>query len=214
MYQQVVKEKRDKVQGRKDQLALMREANRELLIAIREAAQAMKNPAVIPTDKLDESVQKFTDKLDSIDITQTVDISDDIKDAIESLKSSNSADVTAFAKRIETALAKIKLPTPNVTVEQQTVDLTPLTDAIKELKTEPTEAIELNEFRAHDLEDRDNLQYVGFVAPDGRWYIIENLVKENKMRYSYGNENYSDAWGKRGRYKYTTLSEAINAPKA
>lgn len=99
-----------------------------------------------------------------------------------------------------------KQPAPIVNVPQ--ADFSPITEAIAGLKEE--KGIDLDCYRAHDLKDGD-IQYIGFLNPDGDWYIIENDVKKNALRYVFGTGNYTQAFKKAASYKYELLSEAINA---
>lgn len=107
------------------------------------------------------------------------------------------------------AFEKIKMPTipdikPVVNVPKN--DFSPIAKAIESLKVEKTD---ISDYMAHDLMERDGIQYVGFVNPSGSWMIIENDINVNKMRYVFGNGNYEDAFKKAGSYQYTILSEAI-----
>jgi hypothetical protein len=109
----------------------------------------------------------------------------------------------------------VNVPTPRVTVESAKVDLTPLQDTIKQYFRAPeTEKIDLDCYRAQDISESANMQYVGFVNPDGGWYIIENDIQSNSLRYVFGEAGYSEAFSKCSQYSYSLLNEAINALEA
>lgn len=96
-------------------------------------------------------------------------------------------------------------PTP---VNIPEVDFSPIIKAIPEAKAE---GINLDNFRAQDLdEEEEGIQYVGFASPNGQWMIIRNDVENNNMRYKFGAKDYSKAWPKFVTYKYKTLDKAIN----
>jgi hypothetical protein len=108
----------------------------------------------------------------------------------------------------------VNVPTPKVTVQAPKTDLTPLIDILKQQNTEDEseEKLDLDDYRAQDIDNTNpDMQYVGFVNPAGNWYIIENDVKGNRMRYVFGTLNYSEAFAQASMYTYSLLNEAINA---
>lgn len=110
-------------------------------------------------------------------------------------------------------------PTP-VTIETSMLDLQPLQDTLKQYldtkqEYEPPEpgekAIDLSEFRAQDINDGKDKQYVGFMHPNGNWYILENNIQLNTLRYLFGQTNYSETFASASTYEYQLLDEAIYA---
>lgn len=123
---------------------------------------------------------------------------------------------------------------PNITVKPTPVNLKPLEDILtKYLKSvkraepkvivtppittpvEREEVVDLDSYKAQDINNSNkNLQYVGFVNPEGKWYIIENDIKGNHLRYIFGNSDYKKAFEQAAQYKYLLLDEAIHALSA
>lgn len=133
------------------------------------------------------------------------DTTNDIINAIKGLKLDPVISVEA---------AKINVPTPQVTVTTPDIDVTPINDTLKAYFTPPEAKIDLDCYRAQDIKESGDIQYVGFVNPGGAWYIIENHVRENKMRYVFGTKGYAKAFKKAASYEYQLLNEAINALSA
>lgn len=104
---------------------------------------------------------------------------------------------------------------PVVSVAAPRIDLKPLEKTIKETFVPKDEGVDLSCFRAHDINNTDpNIQYVGFVAPDGCWYILENNMLDNTIRYKFGKKGYTKAFKDAPKFAYYLLSEAINEIKA
>lgn len=106
---------------------------------------------------------------------------------------------------------QITVPEPRVMIKEAApVDMKPLENAINSLRVAKT--TNLGDYRAHDLDTSpDGLQYVGYIAMDGSWYIIQSNESSNTMRYCFGKDDYRTAWDERFGHDYTTLSEAIHA---
>lgn len=111
----------------------------------------------------------------------------------------------------KTTASVVKVPEPKVVIQERPIDFSPLSKALEDLR--PTDnGVNLNDFRAQDIKESDrDTQYVGFLHPTGAWFIIENQVKENKLRYLFGKKGYAKAFPKAPTYEYSLLDEAINA---
>lgn len=110
----------------------------------------------------------------------------------------------------------VNVPEPKVVVKETKQDFTPVVKAIKDLKLtvpeQPEAPLKLDDFKAQDILDSGkDKQYIGFVHPTGTWYIIENFVNENKLRYLFGRGNYASAFKEAPTYQYSLLDEAYNA---
>lgn len=187
-------------------------------------------PTVILTDqtdlgpRLEKMVKSFTEAVKSSDVTslskdQVIQLKE-LKSALTSLTSAvaankpdNSALLSAIkALKLSTVVNVPDLPTPTVTVKERKIDFSSLENTMRELWERPTELdepINLENYRAQDITEKGDMQYVGFVNPDGAWYIIENDVKGSKMRYVFGNGGYARAFSKAATYQYQLLDEAI-----
>lgn len=134
----------------------------------------------------------------------------------KTLKVDNLEEVKPWLDAISNSLDKLKLdpvikvaPTP---VNIPPVDFAPL---IKALEPKPVEEkIDLDDYKAQDLVGDDTFQYVGFVAPDGSWYIIENDVEGSSLRYKFGSKNYKSNWKGHTNHSYKLLNEAIREVQA
>lgn len=169
-------------------------------------------------DKLNETVKQ----LDSRKVNeQQLTALKSLQSTLDTYRNGISADIQtsheAFAK-VLTALSAIdrapvfNVPEPKVMIQEREVDLSPLQDTIKEyFKTPEVDKIDLDNYRAQDIANSENMQYVGFVNPDGGWYIIENDTKGNSLRYVFGLGGYKKAFKAAAGYKYLLLNEAIDA---
>lgn len=155
------------------------------------------------TDKLADLANQY-EKLATYNVKVARDSADELKkvfsDTLKVLKNLQ-------APEIEVATPQVNVPAPIVNVPKN--DFSPITKAIESLKEE--KGIDLDDFMAHDISEEEGKQYVGFVAPTGAWYIVENLVDESKLRYVFGRNGYEKAFKKASTYQYEILSEAINA---
>lgn len=108
------------------------------------------------------------------------------------------------------------IPAPIVKVQERKIDFSPLQATIREAMAPVGVAqetgLDLDSYRAQDIDNSErDTQYIGFLNPQGDWYIIENRVKDNTLRYVFGRGNYREAFAKAGSYQYLILSEAVDA---
>lgn len=180
-------------------------------------------------DKLKAMVDSFTaavTKLDSSDMDKQELSSlkalqtglQELKQAVINSKDDNSDIVAAIkALKLDVAAPVVNVPQAKVTVQSSPVDLKPLQATLEQYFTHEaatetdSDAPDLDCYRAQDIIDLDDVQYIGFQNPDGNWYIIENDIKGNKMRYVFGSKNYATAFKKAASYQYQLLDKAINA---
>jgi uncharacterized membrane protein len=102
-------------------------------------------------------------------------------------------------------------------VDVPALDITPITEAIQAMATTPDDSIDLDDYQAQDLRDDGPYQYVGFVAPDGGWYIIFSDSSDSgasSLRYKFGNNGYAKAWKNAVGFDYKLLNEAVNEVSA
>lgn len=190
-------------------------------------------PSVILTDQTDlgQKIGELTDKLvatvkeldssdvDSKQVNQLVRTVSTL-DNLNGLIANNFKYADKQRSDIITAIKALKLsqvvnvPAPKVTVQPSSVDLSPLQDTIREYfkPSEIERGVDLDCYRAQDIDNTNaNVQYVGFVNPEGNWYIIENDVKGNKLRYVFGKNGYAKAFSNAAMYTYLFLNEAVDA---
>lgn len=130
------------------------------------------------------------------------------KDGSDQLKASR--EVLAAIKKLDMSPV-VNVPETNVTVQAPSVDMKPLQASIERYWKPPEDKLDLACYRAQDLITTGDMQYVGFVNAEGNWYIIENDVKQNRMRYLFGTKGYEKAFKKAPTYEYRLLNEAVNA---
>jgi hypothetical protein len=74
-------------------------------------------------------------------------------------------------------------------------------------KHEDHKELELESYKPHDQKDDGDMQYFGFVNPEGAWYIIES--DGSKFRYYFGKDGYTTAFNGAATLQYKLLSEAV-----
>lgn len=112
----------------------------------------------------------------------------------------------------------VNVPQAKVLVQEREIDLTPLKDLFRD-RTEPQaeekpDHCDLSRYRAQDISESDGKQYIGFQNPEGCWYIIENDVQANKMRYLFGSSAYTKHFRQAVSFQYQTLQKAMRALQA
>jgi len=163
------------------------------------------------SDKLGELINNFANNFADL-YTKTTDkqakdsgkLLDSLTKALEGFKKSVPKPQVIDFSKIPAPI----VPAPIVKVEGHSVDLSPLQEAISNLK----EPLNLNNYRPQDINDKErDVQYIGFLNPQGDWYIVENDIKNNSLRYVFGSGGYTEAFKKAASYEYTLLSEAVDA---
>ncbi len=158
-------------------------------------------------DKIEKSFSQAVDSLQAI-VAQikTVKVQND-----EDVKRELRALAVAFdAKEMQPI---VNVPAPVVKVQGKEIDLSPLTNLLSEIKAslEMPEKVNLDDYRAQDIaNDGESFQYVGFVNLTGGWYIIQNDVENNSLRYKFGSRGYAKAWDSYVGHSYKLLNEAIH----
>lgn len=182
-------------------------------------------PTVILTDQTDlgDKMKDLADVIEqSILSTDTTDVNakqlTELKNIVVAIRSmptphfDTSAIVAAIkAQNLSTVVNVPDLPAPQVDLSSIENTMRELWERPDVLETESHEEVDLDCYRAQDLTDGDDVQYVGFVNPDGKWYIIENKIKENTMRYVFGSSGYASAFKRAATFEYNLLNEAIHA---
>lgn len=205
-----------------------------------QAGQA--KPSIILTDQTDlgdklkaaiADVSKAIAAADTHDLGKShIQQLKGLQSALEGVTKSIQSGHTDTKKQHTELLAAIKalkldmtvnVPEPKVTVKETKIDFSPLQKTMREVMAPrelPPDApvpekFDLNRYRAQDIYEPDeNRQYIGFLNPEGNWYIVENDVKANQMRYVFGSGGYAKAFQKASAYQYQLLDEAANAAAA
>lgn len=211
----------------------LRQIQLDTLMSAQQQSHAVSKPTVILTDqtdlgdrltavgdKISETISKLnSSEHDSQEIAQLKQFSKTLNDYITLQKTANGTSEKNI-KALLTAIHSLKLspsitvPEPKVMVTTQNIDLKPLQDTIKEyFVTEDAEdSLDLSCYRAQDINNNNpKLQYIGFMNPEGNWYIIENDMGRNTLRYVFGNDNYESSFKRAASYSYSLLNEAIHA---
>lgn len=170
-------------------------------------------------DRMGEVAALLKQLVDSNDDVETVTAVKEVVARLNVLNSSVSAlsDDTMLAHAMESLEAAINginvQPVVNVApaeVTMPTLDLTPISDALQAYAPVADTDYDLDCYRAMDLEEEEiGVQHVGFVNPDGGWYIIQNIEQDNTLRYKFGAAGYAEAWPLAPTFEYRRLDEAI-----
>jgi len=172
---------------------------------------------------LSNSVKEI--KAGNVDATSTiVDVTDSYRKIIDILVESDAQRTSELEKALsETRQALRELKTIDIPeintkgIESVLKELLSKPESIEVEVTEPEpedEGVDLDDFKAHDLKEDGDVQYIGFMNQKGAWYIVENNTVKNSLRYVFGINKYKSSFKKAGVWEYKTLSEAINALQA
>jgi len=118
--------------------------------------------------------------------------------------------------KIETAIKSINI-TPQVSVKAPTVnvpkiDTSKIEDILASSLGKDTEevGIDLKDYRAQDISENSDCQYVGMLNPKGQWFIMCNDMQENTLRYKFGVDSYLRNFDNAINLNYRLMDEAIN----
>lgn len=173
-------------------------------------------------EKLSKEVMgKLSDETTDISLKQSLtDVQTELVRLSKQITSNDTNKaITGLKKAIDSMELNptINIPAPKVTVQPSPVDLKPLQATLASYFDKDGDGdndIDLECYRAQDLTNSGDLQYVGFLNADGGWYIIENDTKKNQLRYVFGDSGYEEAFTRAGSYNYMLLNEAIDAISA
>ena len=139
----------------------------------------------------------------------------DLVSSLDRIKPADNSDIKDVMNKVLNELKKdksITVKSPDVNVSP--IDLKPITEVLEAYKppvVESNDELDLDDYMAQDLKKVEGKQYIGFVNPMGAWYIIENDIKGESLRYLFGTKDYSKHFKKANEYVYKLLNEAVNA---
>lgn len=145
----------------------------------------------------------------------------EIPKPVDSVTVKNQIDIEPTLKSIQNAIENLKLAPvfdPKIEVKAAkpadvVVDTQPLADILEahHAKKKKQAPLLLDNYKAQDIDnDAGSMQYVGFLNPDGAWYIVENDIEGNSLRYRFGASGYKAAWRSHVSKSYKLLNEAID----
>lgn len=162
------------------------------------------------------SLEKTGAKTLDKDFVASVKALGEVAKKLERVKVESSEDIKQGLRDLAVAFSNlnvrpvVNIPAPKVEVHEREIDFKPLLD---KLNTPVKVQEKVTEFKAQDLDDEEtnqNIQYLGAVDPSGKWYIIENDLLMNTLRYKFGKKGYSKGWGDRAKHAYKLYNEAVN----
>jgi hypothetical protein len=156
--------------------------------------------------KIDSSLSAAVNTLQAaVDKLKSIQLASD-KDILTELKKQNGLLENLDINPV------VNVASPNVKVDAPSVDLSGVEKAISSIKpVQVAPGLKLEDYRAQDMDDNETYQYVGFVNPTGAWYIIENDIDGNSIRYVFGTKNYPSNWRSHVSLAYKLLNEAYRA---
>ncbi len=124
-----------------------------------------------------------------------------------------SEELIPYLEEVARSIKSLKF-NPSITVASPKIDLSGLENTLREvLSTSEEKELSLTDYKAQDVNNDDpHTQYVGFINPDGAWYIIEN--NGESLRYKFGTTSYTNAFKDAAKLNYKLYSEAIREVKA
>lgn len=183
-------------------------------------------PSVVLTDQTDlgDKIKELTIELvtavQGLDgseyskkqIVAITELQGSLSDIAKSVQQSNKDNQTQNADLLK-QISKLKLD-PIIRMPSQTpLNLKPLQDTLLQAMQKDEsgdDKYDLSCYQAQDLSESGDKQYVGFMNHKGNWYIIENDVKGNAMRYLFGETGYAKHFAQASTYEYHLLNEAVN----
>lgn len=185
------------------------EAKREQLMANKELGK--------PIKELTKEIETLSKSMQSTGIGDAATAINATKETLvklaETIKKTDDRNVAVVAQEVAKLADRISKIEINPQVEVKPVvdiDLSPITKALPK----PVKRVTIEDFRAQDIDnEEEDVQYIGFVAPNGNWMIIRNDIQNNNMRYKFGKKDYEQAWPKFATYKYKTLDKAYDEIK-
>lgn len=130
-------------------------------------------------------------------------------EAVETVSVDNLSELKPQLEAITAILEKLKLD-PKIDVKVPKTDMSGIESAIASLKEEPTKEVELNDYMAVAIDDdSEYMQYVGFINPDGEWYILYYDIEKNLFLFNFGIDNFNKSWQNHMNISYSQLDKAV-----
>lgn len=162
------------------------------------------------------SLEKTSAKTVDKDFVASVKSLGEVARKLENVRVTSDGDIKQALNALAAAFSRldvrpvVNVPAPKVEITEREIDFKPLLD---KLNTPVKVQDKVTDYKAQDLDDEEsnqNIQYLGFVDPTGRWYIIENDLLMNTLRYKFGKRGYSKGWSGRAKHAYKLYNEAVN----
>lgn len=155
---------------------------------------------------LAEMAESFEKGIETFDNTKANELLEENLDRVVELQKeidgNNTERAKDFEKRIKEIVDKIAAIRPVVNVQEKESKI------VNKIIVEDWK----KQYMFSDSDKSESTTYVGFVRPDGGWYI-ERVTKSktsDKARFIFGDSDYVSNWGSRLQHNYKYLYEAIN----
>jgi hypothetical protein len=213
-YLDTIKDKRTAQSDKDDLQKSMQELSRVLSVSNSQAPKDFSSKV----DELSKSILLAFKELknDTLNSDKIDVLKQEYKNLASNIIKANDEQYKATQKSLKDVLSTFKAselsPTVNVSAPIVNVpenDFSALEIAIRDLKED--EDIDLDSYKAHDIKDVEDVQYIGFIHPSGAWYIVENQVESGKLRYLFGTSKYATHFRSAPTYKYQTIDKAYKA---
>lgn len=182
--------------------------------AVLNAFSGLSNDIRTLLESLDKTGAKRLDK----DFVEAVKTLTGVAGKLESIKITSDNDIKEALTALAYSLSRIdvrpvvNVPPPKVEITEREIDFKPLIDKLQPVKVQP----EVTDYRAQDMDSETdpNIQFIGFVDAKGAWYIIQNDMMMNTLRYKFGKKSYASNWKNRAKLAYRLYNEALDEVSA
>lgn len=202
----------DKVKEKRLELRAREQAKKDMLSLVYYMNQSKGGQTDLSKefDRLSSSISNI--KLDDEPSKVVAEVVEQCRQAVLLMAAHGQKQSEQLHEALEKLLEASGEKETNITVEGKEIDVTPIVEALSALEMKQTEdkELDLEEYRASDIKQIEDKQYVGFIKPDGCWYIMENDLKTEALRYVFGDTDYLGAFERAGSWQYKLLNEAIN----
>lgn len=135
----------------------------------------------------------------------------DLRKQIESSKDDTDNIVAMKIAELENAISAFGVIQKNQQLAMPETLITLLKTMGDILEKEPVQAIRLDDFKAHDQDESDEVDYYGYLHPSGAYYIVKG--QEDMQRYVFGIDGYAEAWELRKKLTYGFIDKAFGKIK-
>lgn len=145
---------------------------------------------------------------------ELIDTITELKDGVDSLRSAIDHQPELDTSELEASIAKLDKSVANIKIVESKVDLNPIVKQIKAIKNVvnvpevPTKVIKQTDifeiYKPADTEEIGSSEYYGYLAKDGKWFIMRVSDSNGSKRYRYatGTKQYDFSNKEKLSYKY------------
>ena len=148
---------------------------------------------------------------------ELVDTITELKNSVESLQNTIKRQPELDTSELEGAIANLDKSVSNIQIKENKLDIQPIVKQIEAIKPivnvpqQKTEIIKQDDifslYKPADIEEVGSNEYYGYLAKDGKWFIMRVSSSDSGKKYRYATSNKQYDFKNKEKLSYKYINE-------